>query len=113
VEETVTAGIDASDRDGLAGLRLSPGDRTALARQGFVSTEFREGRRPFYKLRWRRGGRQHTRYLGQEPARAERVRAALDRLQRPYRVAVAGVEDAEQLAVAQAAHVREGGIPAR
>src|SRR5262249_45844908 len=46
-----------------------------------------EGRRPFYKLRWRRGGRQHTRYLGHELARAEQVRAALERLQRPYRVA--------------------------
>jgi len=78
---------DADGQDGLAGLRLSPGDLQALARQGFVATEARQGRGPSYKLRWRRGGRQRVRYLGPDPGRAEQVRAALEALQRPHRIA--------------------------
>jgi hypothetical protein len=50
----------APDTPGLAGLRLSPGDLRALARQGFVTAERRGGRGPYYKLRWRRGGRQRS-----------------------------------------------------
>ena len=59
----------------------------AEARQGFLAQEFRQGRGPYYKLRWRQGGRQRVLYLGRDPARAERVRALLEHLQRPLRLA--------------------------
>ena len=80
--DTAAAGCDV-----LAPLRLTAEDYQALARQGFVAREVRPGCRPYYKLRWRCDRRQQTRYLGQDPARAERVRAALESLQRPLRAA--------------------------
>jgi hypothetical protein len=76
---------DARSPGALAGLGLADADLQALARQGFVAAEFRRLRPPYFKLRWRRDGRQRVRYLGQDPARAEQVRAALERLQRPRR----------------------------
>jgi len=42
---------DATDQQGLAGLRLSPLDLQALAGQGLVAAEFRQGRGSYYKLR--------------------------------------------------------------
>jgi hypothetical protein len=74
------------DHGRLASLKLSPEDMQALARQGFVAVEFRDHRGPYYKLRWRRGGRQCVRYLGSDPDRAQQVRAALDALQAPHRI---------------------------
>jgi hypothetical protein len=91
MKETPAPAGAAGDCNLLAGLGLSEEDYRALARQGFLAAEFRRrGRRrlgPYYKLRWRRGGRQRVRYVGQDPARAERLRAALDDLQRPARLA--------------------------
>src|SRR5947208_9939203 len=80
---THAAGSAAAAQEGpvLDDLRLSRGDFQALTRQGFVSAESRRGRRPVYKLRWRRGGKQQVRYLGQDPARAEEVRLELEALQ--------------------------------
>ena len=78
---------DADDQNGLAGLRLSPGDLQALARQGFVATEPRQGRGPSYKLRWRRGGRQRVRYVGRDPVRVGQIRAALENLRHAHWVA--------------------------
>jgi hypothetical protein len=87
----VTAAVDDApaqvDGGGLAGLGLAAEDLRALARQGFVAAEARRGRGPYYKLRWRRGGRQRVRYLGRDPGRAARARAALEALQRPLRAA--------------------------
>ena len=77
----------AAREDALAGLRLHPADLRALARQGFVSAEFRGGRGPSYKLRWRRNGRRRVRCLGRDAGRAARVRAELERLRRPLRAA--------------------------
>ncbi len=42
--------------DGLASLHLSASDMQPLARQGFVSREYRQHRGPYYKLRWRADG---------------------------------------------------------
>jgi hypothetical protein len=71
--------------DNWVALRLTLEDYLALARQGFVAAEYREagGRRlgPYYRLHWRREGRQQVRYLGSDPARAEAIRAALAELQ--------------------------------
>jgi len=78
---------DAGNPGGLAGLQLSAPDLQALACQGFVAAEFRQGRGPYYKLRWRQGGQQRTRYLGCDPARIAQVRAALEVLQRPHLLA--------------------------
>lgn len=79
----VATGV-ARSAAGLAHLRLSPADLAALARQGFVTAE-RRGRRTYYKLRFRRGGRQQVRYLGSDPARAAAVERALDQLQQARR----------------------------
>ena len=55
---------------GLAGLCLAAEDLRALARQGFVAAEWRGGRGPYFKVRWRVGGRVRVRYLGRDPGRA-------------------------------------------
>ena len=47
----------------LASLRLTAADWEELAHQGFVSEE-RRGRRKYYKLRFRSGGKQVVRYIG-------------------------------------------------
>lgn len=77
--------------DPLAGLRLTDADRTALGCQGFVATEYRtrHGRRwgPYFRLHWRRDGRQHVRYLGCDATRAQAVRAVLADLHRPQALA--------------------------
>ncbi len=76
--------------DPLGSLGLPENVHQALARQGFVAAEFRgEGstrRGPYYKLRWREGRRQRVKYLGRDPALAERIRAAVEYLQRPRRL---------------------------
>lgn len=63
----------------LAQLRLGPADWQALMQQGFVSAESRGDRR-YWKLRFRRGGRQQVRYVGGEDL-ACRVQQELDQLQ--------------------------------
>ena len=72
---------------GLAGLHLAAEDLRALARQGFVAAEWRGGRGPYFKVRWRVGGRVRVRYLGRDPGRAARARAALEAMQWPLRAA--------------------------
>ena len=65
----------------LAQLGLSTPDLAALAKQGFVSGEYRNrgARRcgPYYKLRWRLDGAQRVLYLGCNPVLAEQVQSAL------------------------------------
>jgi len=63
----------------LAALQLSNADLDALARQGFIAAE-RRGENRYYRLRFRRGGRQQTRYIGSLD-RAQAVQAELDSLQ--------------------------------
>ena len=52
-----------ADFPALAALRLIAGDLEELADQGFVCEE-RRGDRTYYKLRFRRGGKQVVRYIG-------------------------------------------------
>ena len=68
------------DFPALAELRLEWRDLELLTRQGFVATEDRNGRKQF-KLRFRRGGKQVVRCIGNAAA-AERVRIEIERLQR-------------------------------
>jgi hypothetical protein len=67
----------------LASLRISADDLRELARQGFVCEEKR-GNREYYKLRFRSGGRQVVRYLG-NAERAARVEHELSKLQNEAR----------------------------
>ena len=73
--------------DPFAGLNLSVKDYAALAEQGFVAPEFRTyaGKKlgPYFKLRWRSGGRQRVRYLGTDAARIARIKTVLAELQSP------------------------------
>jgi hypothetical protein len=63
----------------LAKLRLATGDLELLRRQGFLSMELR-GNLVNHKLRFRRGGRQVVRSIG-DAAEAAIVKTELDRLQ--------------------------------
>ncbi len=67
------------DFPSLRALRLDMDDLTFLRSQGFVSQEPRRNR-TFFKLRFRRNGRQITRYIASAAVAAE-VRRELDRLQ--------------------------------
>lgn len=73
----------ATDYPALARLRLDDDDWQALARQGFVGHEQRGGRK-YWKLRFRRGGRQQVRYVGGDE-QARQVTEELEQLQRPMR----------------------------
>jgi len=64
-------------------LGLSPAERAAARKQGFVSAEVRSPQCTVYKLRFRHDGRQRVRYLGVDAAVAERLRQELVELQRP------------------------------
>lgn len=66
---------------GLSALSLNAEELAALAEQGFVAEERRSGDRVYYKLRFRTGKKQHVRYLGNDAAVANRVRAELLQLQ--------------------------------
>jgi hypothetical protein len=68
------------DFPSLFALRLNSDDLFFLSRQGFVSQESRRNRTFFFKLRFRRNGRQVTRYIGNSEVAAD-VRRELDRLQ--------------------------------
>lgn len=66
----------------LAGLGLSFEHLQSLARQGSVCEE-RRGSLSYYKLRFRHRGQQLVRYLGRDPAVAERIRKEVTSLQEP------------------------------
>ena len=63
----------------LAKLRLATGDLNELSKQGFLSME-RRGNLTIHKLRFRRGGRQVVRSIG-DAATAAALKTELDRLQ--------------------------------
>jgi len=71
---------------GLRCLRLSHADFEELKTQGFVSAQSRGLKGPRFVLRFRSGGRQKVRYIGTDPARAERVRKELAELQKERRL---------------------------
>ena len=64
----------------LALLKLQVGDRDELRRQGFVSREVRK-EASYFKLRFRRHGRQVVIGLGHDPQLAERIGRELAELQ--------------------------------
>ena len=68
---------------GLAQLGLSALALSALARQGFVTSEYRGERGPFFKLRFRLQGRQQVKYLGKDPHVAQQIAQELRVLQAP------------------------------
>ena len=68
----------------LSRLRLSNADYQALARQGFVARETR-GTRTYFKLRFRRAGKQIVRYLGSQAQLSAQVEQELKQLQRERR----------------------------
>ena len=73
---------------GLARFALSDQELIDLARQGSVSQEFRGARGPFFKLRFRSGGRQRVLYLGKDPIFAATITAELQQLQRGRRLEI-------------------------
>jgi hypothetical protein len=68
----------------LAGLRLDSDDIAAIVEQGFISPD-RRGDRTYYKLRFRRHGRQRVCYIG-GASRAMAVEAELKVLQRQLQI---------------------------
>jgi hypothetical protein len=84
-------GVDTSARREtarrcLAELGLNAADQAALARRGFVSREIRGRGTAVYKLRFRRDGRQHVRYLGTDAGGVRRVQEAVRELQEERRI---------------------------
>jgi hypothetical protein len=73
-----------ADYPALASLRLDVKDLAELARQGFVSTEWR-GKRTRYKLRFRRRGRQVVRFVG-GPQEVALIEQELAKLQSRHRL---------------------------
>jgi hypothetical protein len=69
----------------LARLRLGQKELEALRRGGFVAREHRRGR-VYYRLRFRVGQRQVTRYVGTDQELAAQVQRALEHWQRPRRL---------------------------
>jgi hypothetical protein len=61
-------------------LDLEPGDLRLLRLQGSICPD-RRGKHTYFKLRFRRAGRQVVRYLGRDAARVAAIRAELRRLQ--------------------------------
>jgi hypothetical protein len=76
--------LRAADFPALTKLRLHDADFAALARQGFVAVE-RRGEQTYFKLRFRRDGRQRVRYIG-GPDQARAVEAELAVLQTDLRM---------------------------
>jgi hypothetical protein len=70
----------------LAELGLGAADQAALARRGFISREIRGRGTAVYKLRFRRDGRQHVRYLGTDAGGVRRVQEAVRELQAERRI---------------------------
>ena len=75
-----------ANADPLAQLRLSKTDYEALQRNGSVEAQYRRGRGPYYRLRFRRGdGKQRVRYIGRDARLARAIEARLRQLQQPLR----------------------------
>ena len=86
-------------RHRLEDLELEPEERVALQRQGFVSVEKRANGSSYFKLRFRCGGHQRVRGLGNNPAVAEQVRRQVQELQAKRR------RDKELMGLTREAHV--------
>src|ERR1019366_7203395 len=70
---------------GLAALHLSQAEYAQLATQGFVTSEWRGSRGPYFKLRFRQGAKQVVRYLGADPTAARALDEELHCLQAAHR----------------------------
>lgn len=87
-EQQIQAGLaDQSEEDQtvLRALGLGPDEAAALRRQGFVSSETRDGGKFVFKLRFRLGGRQRVKHVGTDRAQARRLQQTLERLQQDRR----------------------------
>ena len=62
-------------------LPIDPADWQVLKQQGFVAAEYRHGRGPYFKLRYRINGRQRVVYLGTNVQLADEIRQELAQLQ--------------------------------
>jgi hypothetical protein len=85
------------DYPALAGLRLGDEDLRTLTQQGFVSREARRGHE-YFKLRFRRAGKQCVKYVN--VCQVSAVRVELDKLQaatRLKRKLAAATRDAQQV----------------
>jgi hypothetical protein len=78
-------GQDGSSVSLLQALGLTPLQLQALARQGFVACESRDTHGPYFKLRFRVGGRHVVRGLGRDPDFAAQVESAILELQKRRR----------------------------
>jgi hypothetical protein len=68
---------DETPTPALARLGFARTDIELLRTQGSIYVEHRPGRRPIYRMRFRRGQRQITRYLGADAALADEARAEI------------------------------------
>lgn len=78
-------------------LSIGPAEQHALKQQGFVAAEYRKGRGPYFKLRYRVNGRQRVVYLGTDARLADEIRRELAQLQadrRGYRKLACLTEEA-------------------
>lgn len=62
-------------------LPIGSADRRALEQQGFVAAEYRHGRGPYFKLRYRVNGQQRVVYIGTDARLADEIRRELAQLQ--------------------------------
>lgn len=75
-------GADGGDKSpALASLGFTEDDVELLRKQGHVCVEHRPGRRPIHRVRFRRGTRQVTRYVGVDAVLAQQVREEIAALQ--------------------------------
>ncbi len=87
-EQQIQAGLaDQSEEDQtvLRALGLGPAEAAALRRQGFVSSETRDGGKIVFKLRFRLGGRQRVKHIGTDGEHARRLQQTLERFQQDRR----------------------------
>lgn len=74
--------------ESLADLDFTQEQWTSLARQGNVTAEYRNGRGPYYKLRFRVQGKQVVRYLGICKNLAAKIAQELEDLQENHHLAL-------------------------
>jgi hypothetical protein len=65
----------------LQALPIGSAERRALEQQGFVAAEYRDGKGPYFKLKFRVAGRQRVLYLGADATFVDRIRRELAQLQ--------------------------------
>lgn len=79
--EAIPAHNCAGERGILALLPIPSAEQDALKQQGFVAAEYRKGRGPYFKLRYRFRGHQRVMYLGTDEQLANQVSQELGQMQ--------------------------------